>query len=78
MYDYHKNVKAMNLLKIRLIAKCFEEKFSYTFKLFPSRVGVLHIYHTILSRESLQLSYKPLFHYCHHIKGNNIYNYFRR
>ena len=30
-----KNVKAMNLLKIRLIAKCFDEKFSCTFKLFP-------------------------------------------
>ena len=36
MYDYHKKiVKAMNLLKIRLIAKCFDEKFSCTFKLFP-------------------------------------------
>ena len=30
-----KIVKAMNLLKIRLIAKCFDEKFSCTFKLFP-------------------------------------------
>ena len=30
-----KIVKAMNLLKIRLIAKSFDEKFSCTFKLFP-------------------------------------------
>ena len=30
-----KNVMTMNLLKIRLIAKCFDEKFSCTFKLFP-------------------------------------------
>ena len=30
-----KIVNAMNLLKIRLIAKCFDEKFSCTFKLFP-------------------------------------------
>lgn len=44
MYDYHKNVKAMNLLKIRLIAKYFDEKFSCTFKLFPWRVGVWHTY----------------------------------
>ena len=36
MYDcYKKIVKAMNLLKIRLIAKCLDEKFSCTFKLFP-------------------------------------------